>query len=165
MGSFGRFTFGVVLIVLICFASFLYMTGRLPGGFGRTTAAPAPNSSMAPLPSAPSTPAVTPNQAATPNPATPAPLDTPPDIGGLNFPEVAVPGADLSTPASPSSFASAPNPVAGDYVGEITSHRLQMPLDNIQARQLSDTFNEARTGSKHEAIDIMARSRNPHSRD
>jgi len=142
VGAFGRFTLIFILIVLVCFGLFLYFSGRLTF----TTPKPAPNSSMAPLQPIPATPA---------QPTAPldTPLDNPPDISGLNIPELNIPGADLPTPAPPVS--SSPSAPPGDYVNELSSRHLHLPIDNLQANQLYDSFNDARTGSKHEAIDIM----------
>ncbi len=139
MGSFGRFALIFVLVVLLCFGAFLYFSGRLNTG----APAVATNSSMAPLtpvPSQPSAPAA---------PAAPA-MEAPPDLAGLNFPEVAIPGSELNaTPPAPTATAS------GDYVSEITSHHLQLPIENLQANQLYDSFHDARSGAQHEATDIM----------
>ena len=141
MGAFGRFTLAFVLVVLLGFGAFLYFTGRLPIKPSQVTSAPAPNSSMAPLPAAPA-PASTPM---------PGAMEEPPDIAGLNYTEVAVPGAELPVPTPPSQALSSP----GDYVADITSHHLSPPIENLQANQFTDTFNDTRGGSKHEATDIM----------
>jgi murein DD-endopeptidase MepM/ murein hydrolase activator NlpD len=142
---FLRFAALFIAFILIAFAVFLYFTGRLPIKPGSSPGAASPSAEMAPLPSGvPSSPA--------PAPAQPQALDNPPDVSGLNYPEAAVPGSELPAPAPPVSTAAQP----GDYVAEITSQRLALPIEGVPAKSIADTFNDARGGGKHEATDIMA---------
>ncbi len=154
---FLRFAAVFIVVVLAAFGGVLYFTGRLPMPF-RSAPATAPSASMAPLPSiAPSSSA----PAAT-APVTPQPLDNPPDVSGMNYPEVSVPGSDLPAPSPPMSTSSVSAPAASaaaqnsDYVAEISSRPLVMPIAGVPARAIADTFNDARGGGKHEATDIMA---------
>lgn len=86
--------------------------------------------------------------------AAPQPLPPPVDAGGLA--ELAPPapvGNDTQTPP-PSSDAAAPTP---DLPLPPDMPTLLVPVQGVQAAQLSDTFTQSRgAGRRHDAIDIMA---------
>ncbi len=80
-------------------------------------------------------------------------MEAPPDISGLDFPEVAIPGAAIPDARPPAQNIR--QETAGDYVGELTSRHLVLPIEGLPVNQLSDSFADARGGAKHEATDIM----------
>ncbi len=140
---FVRFTLFVVLATFVGLALFLYFTGRFPF---RSAVQPPANSAPSPAPDA--------KMANVPAPGAsrePVPLDAPPDISGLNYPEVAVPGGDLPSPTPPVKMLAKP----GDYVAELTSHKLASPIEGLQPGAFSDNFNDARGGAPHQATDLM----------
>ncbi len=139
---FARFTVLFILCVLIALGAYLFFTGRLP------VAHPQPAYSSAPVQPEQPTPAPQPAPAAQPQP-----LDAPPDIAGLNYPEVAVPGADLPIPTPPVKALNQP----GDYVSELAARKLVPPIEGLKSKDFTDTFRDARAGgAPHEATDIMA---------
>ncbi len=142
---FLRFTVAFVVIVVCAGAAWFYYTRRAPAAV-TTVDKPSPAGPVQPL-----TPPV--SHSTEPSPGTkPHMADNPPDLNGLNYPEVAIPGSDIPSPAPPGQQTTA----GSGYVAELTARKLVMPIAGVPAQQLSDTFNDQRGASKHEATDIMA---------
>ena len=107
--------------------------------------APAPPPARAPI--------VVPVPVPVPAPAPPAAVPDPAPLAAAPAdPGVPVPVASEARPAAATqrtvvamSSSSLPKP---DYI--------VIPVAGVQARQLSDSFNEVHSGQRHEAIDIMA---------
>lgn len=81
--------------------------------------------------------------------------------------EPARPAGDASGRAAvgtsgPAPAASEPaiGPVAGDP-GDLRSRRLLLPVDGVKPESLTRQFSDARSGHKHEAIDILAPRNTP----
>jgi murein DD-endopeptidase MepM/ murein hydrolase activator NlpD len=104
-----------------------------------------PRSAEPPVAPAPLAVAVQPPLAATAQ----QPLATPaaaPQVGAL--PQITDPAAAAAVAAAASTAAGAAPPSAA---------ALQVPVEGVTPAQLSDTFNQPRTGERrHEALDIMA---------
>lgn len=124
---FVRFAVIFVVCVLVAFGAFLYWRSTQT-----TSATFVPP--VQPKPS-PSGPALQPKE-----------IEAPPDINGLDYSEVAVPGSD---------FTASPPAVPSDYVSDLLTRKLAAPIEGLQAKDLSDTFSDVRGGGRHEASDIM----------
>lgn len=101
-------------------------------------------------PPAPAAAAVTQEKEASPMAAAAPEPDAAPTVALAEGPPAAAVPAQVSVaapaPLPPSTSASpAPRPGA-----------LRIPVAGVAARQLADSFNEVHSGSRHEAIDIMA---------
>jgi murein DD-endopeptidase MepM/ murein hydrolase activator NlpD len=79
----------------------------------------------------------------------PGPEIPPPSLADFGQP---TPRPALAPPPQSSSFASG----EADRVATEALPKLGMPLAGIAPERLTDTFNEARDGRKHEALDIPA---------
>lgn len=135
---FLRFFVIFVGTVAVAVAAFLLISGRII----RRPTAPAPVTRTTPAPVFPKPPGPQAN-------GWPAPgLEDPPDLEGFNLIEVSVPGSDLAIPPKSEN--------TGDYVTELLSRKLAMPIEGVQKKDLFDSFYQGRNGAFHEAIDIMA---------
>jgi len=123
-----------------------------------TQPAPPPQEAVVAPPSPPSAgviaPAAPPYELVPPG-AAPAPIPVPALIP--------VPAVTAAPPAPPSPAAASPQAVApaaaaptAVSVDKARVGSLLMPVAGINARQLSDSFNQVRGAERHEAIDIMA---------
>jgi len=101
--------------------------------------------SQAQPPAVPTSPAVA--------PPAPLPQSLPPQA------PAAMP-APAAAPAQPAVVAPGPDPAAApgaaDGAALLAARKLQLPVQGMAARDLSDTYNQGRGGRPHEAIDIMA---------
>lgn len=150
---FVRFTVIFVALVVCAGAAWFFVTHRGGEAAPRETAP-----RTATLPPAGTVPAPPPGQSG----STPSLPDNPPDINGLNYTEVAIPGSQLSAapPVQPQNPAS--NTAGdGDYVAELLARKLALPIEGTRPQDLTDTFNDPRTASRHEATDIMSPTGTP----
>lgn len=73
--------------------------------------------------------------------------------------------ASLERPAPverPTAAAEPATPRIGlDPVHDLRERHLTLPVQGVQGRELYDSFNEARAGGRHEAIDILAPRNTP----
>jgi peptidoglycan LD-endopeptidase LytH len=70
-------------------------------------------------------------------------------------PVAPAPAAKESVPA-PVASPSPDVPVLADDLARLRARGLLVPVDGFAARQLQDSFRDARTGHVHEALDIVA---------
>jgi murein DD-endopeptidase MepM/ murein hydrolase activator NlpD len=68
--------------------------------------------------------------------------------------------APVGTAGTPAANEATIAPVAGDP-GNLRSRRLLLPVDGVKPEQLTRQFSDARSGHKHEAIDILAPRNTP----
>ena len=122
----------------------LFLVAGLWATGGLRTAPPPPWKPMATVSGAPPAPAVPDTSAAAKLPGAPVPPPEGVPVGA----EAQQGSADRS---SDTSAANRANVGAG-----APNLHLAMPIANVDPKTLSDTFNDARTGHKHEALDIMA---------
>jgi murein DD-endopeptidase MepM/ murein hydrolase activator NlpD len=63
--------------------------------------------------------------------------------------------SSTGAPRAPAVEAAAPS--MAEAIGALTAHDLLIPVEGVNAKQLTDTFNDSRAlGRRHDAIDIMA---------
>jgi murein DD-endopeptidase MepM/ murein hydrolase activator NlpD len=74
-------------------------------------------------------------------------------------PPPAAPAPGTLSPQAPPE-ASAPDATAGDAEA-LSRRRLLLPVQGVRREQLTDSFNDARGGHRHEAMDIMAPRNTP----
>ncbi len=115
----------------------LFLVAGLWGTGSLKTAPPPPWKHTIAVTGGPPTPAVPDTSAAAKLPAPPVP---PPE----GAPTADAQGSADRMAADSTTLAAPP------------SLRLAMPIANVDPKTLTDTFNDARTGHKHEALDIMA---------
>ncbi len=139
---FARFTVAFVAVVLCAGGLWFYYTRRSVAAV-RIADKPSPAGAIGPV-----VPPISQPSAAGAQPQMP----DPPDVNGLNYPEVTIPGAELPIPAPAGKQA----PTTSDYVADLTARKLVMPIEGVHAKDLSDTFNDQRSTLKHQASDVMA---------
>ncbi len=79
----------------------------------------------------------------------PLPSATEPILGAL-------PPETATAPAAPTEVRSLDLPLLHTDLDRLRARALRLPVQGIAPKALSDTFTDARTGHRHQAIDIMA---------
>jgi murein DD-endopeptidase MepM/ murein hydrolase activator NlpD len=138
LAGLGGFALGAATVLFLVWA---YVPAGAPAPAAESSAPPAPPPSRSPAPLA-SIPGgdATPEPGAAPAPGAPA---------GEAAPQA-------SAPAAPAAPPGVPRLMGGDDVDELRRRHLLMPVQGVRPEQLHDTFGDARTGHRHEALDIMA---------
>jgi peptidoglycan LD-endopeptidase LytH len=88
-------------------------------------------------------------------PAPEVPVAVPLPAQPTASPSVAVPEPPVE-PVPPVTVAAPPEPSTAAQAPVLSVPGLLVPIAGIRRDQLNDTFDQARAGHKHEAIDIMA---------
>jgi murein DD-endopeptidase MepM/ murein hydrolase activator NlpD len=131
LAGLGGFALGAATVLFVVWVYGVPRPAVLPGG-GEGPRGRA----GAPAPTAPGAPGAPPATGMTPAPAVPSP----PATGPLPPPSLAETAADLDN---------------------LRRHHLLLPVQGLRRENLSDTFNDARGGHRHEAMDIMAPRNTP----
>jgi murein DD-endopeptidase MepM/ murein hydrolase activator NlpD len=158
----GGFVLGAATVMLVVWMAGISGSGGGPGGPPATAA----SSGAAPPPAgAPRAGAGAPPSGASPGgpAAAPGSVSPPGAPGAASAPGPASPDGD-QTPNSASP--PPPNPGGGeagtpDEIADLRRRHLLMPVQGVRREELRDSFEDARTGHVHEALDIMAPRNSP----